>query len=174
MSGPRRPPMRKAASVGALLKQVINEQGMGDRLSRYQAWLVWDKIVGEQIARRARPLRLREGVLEVRVDNAVWMQQLQMLKPKILQKLNEKLPNARIEDIYLRRGSHTPEPKPQPPPAAPPAWRNQKLDSADREEIEQCLQGLNNEELKEELRRLFSLQKQLKKAKQALADRADS
>ena len=80
MSRSERPPMRKAESIGSLLKQVLDDQGMGDRLSRYQAWLVWDKIVGEQIARRARPLRLREGVLEVRVDNPVWMQQLQMLK----------------------------------------------------------------------------------------------
>ena len=169
MSGPKRPPMRKAASVGSLLKQVLNDQGMGDRLSRYQAWLVWDKIVGEQIARRARPLRLREGVLEVRVDNAVWMQQLQMLKPKILQKLNDKLPNAHIEDIYLRRGTHTQQQQTQPPPAAPPAWRNQQLDKNDLDEIEESLQGLNNVELKDELRRLFTLQKQLKKATQAQA-----
>ena len=166
MSRSERPPMRKAESIGSLLKQVLDDQGMGDRLSRYQAWLVWDKIVGEQIARRARPLRLREGVLEVRVDNPVWMQQLQMLKPKILKKLNEELPNALIEDIYLRRGSHAPQPQTQPPAAAPPAWRNQKLEEIELEEIEQSLQGLNNVELKDELRRLFSLQKQLEKAKQ--------
>ncbi|HKJ04253.1 MAG TPA: DUF721 domain-containing protein [Geopsychrobacteraceae bacterium] len=164
--------MRKAASVGSLLKQVLNEQGVDDRLSRYQAWLVWDKIVGEQIARRARPLRLRESVLEVRVDNAVWMQQLQMLKPKILKKLNDKLPNAQIEDIYLRRGNHTPQPQVPPAPAAPPAWRSQELEQDDLEEIEQSLQGLDNSELKEGLRHLFTLQKQLEKAKQT-RDRND-
>lgn len=168
MSRPERPPMRQATSVGSLLKQVLNDQGMDDRLSRYQAWLVWDKIVGEQIARRARPLRLREGTLEVRVDNPVWMQQLQMLKPKILQKLNDKLPNAHIEDIYLRRGSNKPQESTQPPAAAPPAWQKQKLSKKDLEEIEQSLQGLNNAELKDDLRHLFSLQKQLKKAKQSL------
>lgn len=170
MSRSERPPMRQATSIGSLLKTVLDDQGMGDRLSRYQAWLVWDKIVGEQIARRARPLRLREGVLEVRVDNAVWMQQLQMLKPKILKKLNDKLPNAHIEDIYLRRGNHTSQAPQEAPVSAPPAWRAQKLEESDLEEIEQSLKGLNNPELKAELRHLFSLQKQLKKAKQSLND----
>lgn len=160
-----RAPMRQAASIGSLLKQVLDDQGMGDRLSRYQAWLVWDKVVGEQIARRARPLRLREGTLEVRVDNPVWMQQLQMLKPKILKKLNEEVPNAHIEDIYLRRGKNTPPPQ-QQPAAAPPAWREQQLDKNEQEEIERSLDGLNDPELRDELRRLFSMQKQLTKAQQ--------
>ncbi|MDT8420017.1 MAG: DUF721 domain-containing protein [Desulfuromonadales bacterium] len=157
--------MRKAISIGSLLQQVLDDQGMNDRLSRYQAWLIWDQVVGEQIARRARPLRFREGILEVRVDNPVWMQQLQMLKPKILQKLNDKLPNARIEDIYLRRGNHTPRAMAEPPPAVPPAWRQQELSSQDLEQVENSLRAVNDPELKEELRRLFSLQKRLEKAR---------
>lgn len=165
MSRSKRAPMRKAISIGSLLQQVIDDQGMNDRLSRYQAWLVWDQIVGEQIARRARPLRFREGVLEVRVDNPVWMQQLQMLKPKILQKLNDRLPNAHIEDIYLRRGKHAPRPMAESSTPAPAAWRQQELSSHDREEIETSLRALNDPELKEELRRLFSLQKQLENAR---------
>lgn len=170
MSDPERPPMRHAASIGSLLRQVLDSQGVGDRLSRYQAWLVWDKIVGEQIARRARPLRLREGVLEVKVDHPVWMQQLQMLKPKILQKLNQQLPNAHIEDIYLRRGSHAPQKQPQLPTPTPAKWRNQKLEQEDLEIIEKSLQGLEDTELQDELRRLFTLQKRLTKAQEEDSD----
>lgn len=167
MSGPKRPPMRQAASIGGLLKQVLSNQGVDDKLSRYQAWLIWDKIVGEQIARRARPLRFRDGVLEVRVDHPVWMQQLQMLKPKILQKLNSKLPNAHIDDIYLRRGKNTPQPQQQPPSPAPAKWRSQQLQKNDLEEIEKSLQGIKDSEIKDELRRLFTLQKRLTKAQQS-------
>lgn len=162
--------MRQAAGIGQLLKEVLDQQGVGERLSRYQAWLVWDKIVGEQIARRARPLRLRDGVLEVRVDHPVWMQQLQMLKPKILQKLNARLPKAGIEDIYLRQGSHTAAKKIAAPPAAENRWREQPLGSEELEEIEKSLQGLEDGELRDELRRIFTLQKRLSKGQQAADD----
>ncbi|MCK4691898.1 MAG: DUF721 domain-containing protein, partial [Desulfuromonadales bacterium] len=81
MNRRERPPMKQAAKVANLLKQVLGDKGLEDRLSRYQTWLIWDKLVGEQIALRARPLRFRQGVLEVQVDHPVWMQQLQMLKP---------------------------------------------------------------------------------------------
>lgn len=140
---------------------------MSDRLSRYQAWTVWDSVVGEQIARRARPLRFREGILEVRVDNAVWMQQLQMLKPKILQKLNAKLPHANIEDIFLRRGT-LPQPVETAPKAtAPPAWKAQQLAPEEIDQIEQSVDGIDDNELKNELKQLFSLQKKLQKTQSA-------
>ncbi len=103
MKKSKRPPMKKAQRVGSLIKDILGKPGLGEQLSRHQAWLIWDQIVGEQIATRARPLKLRKGVLEVQVDHPVWMQQLHMLKPKILEKINTILPNAEITDIYLRQ-----------------------------------------------------------------------
>ncbi len=120
-------------------------------------------MVGEQIAHRARPLRIREKILEVRVDHPVWMQQLQMLKPQILKKLHEQLPDCDIEDIYLRRGN----PQPQTVTAVEPAidWRKENLSHEEHTEIEQSLAGLEDGELKDEMRRLFVRQKKLSKAK---------
>ncbi len=157
--------MQQAEQVGKLLKQVLGDKGMDDRLSRYQAWLVWDKIVGEQIANRARPLRFRKGVLEVQVDHPVWMQQLQMLKPKILEKLNQQLPNADITDIYLRKAP-TPTSNRQPPPEPePPKWQEAQLTEEEKQQIEEQLKPLKDSELRAEMRRLFTLQKRLDKGR---------
>jgi len=167
MKLPPRPPLKKAEKVGALLKQVLGSQGLSDQLSRYQAWLIWDQIVGEQIARRARPLRLRQSVLEVQVDHPVWMQQLQMLKPKILEKINQQLPNAGITDIYLRK-SNAPSAayKPQSQESdQPPKWKSIELSAAEKQQIEAEINELDNHELRDEMRRLFTLQKQLDKGR---------
>lgn len=167
MSRSKRPPMKQAQAVGSLLQEVLGEQGLGDKLSRYQAWLVWDQLVGAQIARRARPLRLRQGVLEVQVDHPVWMQQLQMLKPKILEKLNERIPNAGITDIYLRKGHPgraVSMPKEEEDPG-PPAWKKIELSHEERQAIETGLEELADPQLKAEMRRLFTLQKQLDKGR---------
>lgn len=166
MSSKDRAPMKQAERVGTLLKQVLGKRGFEDRLSRYQAWLIWDKLVGEQIARRARPLRFRQGVLEVQVDHPVWMQQLQMLKPKILEKLNQQLPNADITDIYLRK-AHTPVVSQQPEALAPeqPQWRQIELTAEEIQKIEEQLESLDDPELRAEIRRIFTFQKQLDKAR---------
>ncbi len=163
MSRHERPKLKKAEAVSELLKSLLGKKGLDQRLPRYQAWLVWDKIVGEQIAKRARPLRIREKILEVRVDHPVWMQQLQMLKPQILKKLHEQLPDCDIEDIYLRRG--TPQPQSTPPEEPKIEWEKEILSETELDAVEQSLMGLKDGGLKDEMRQMFIRQKKLSKAK---------
>jgi hypothetical protein len=166
MKRQERPPMKQAEKVGSLLKKVFGERGMDERLSRYQAWLIWDKVVGEQIASRARPLRFRKGVLEVQVDHPVWMQQLQMLKPQILDKLNRQLPNAEITDIYLRKAP-APLAKPQQQKEPEPLkWQQIELTDLEMRQIERQLAPLDDQELRNEMRRLLIMQKRLDKSRQ--------
>ena len=70
MTRKQRPVMVKAAATGPLLKQLLQQWGLEGKLREYAAWQVWDEVVGPQIAARARPARVRDGVLEVRVDQA--------------------------------------------------------------------------------------------------------
>jgi hypothetical protein len=163
MSG-KRPRLQQAQSVNTLLKEMLTKPGLGQQITRHQAWLVWDKIVGNQIAARARPLRLRKGVLEIAVDHPVWMQQLQMMKPQILVKIQEQIPKAGITDLYLRKtGNHT---KPPPPGTAlqkTPPLEDIKLSAAERSHIDHLVKNIENPELQQELRRFFSLQARLHK-----------
>ena len=103
MSRPRRPRMARAAKAGDLLDSLLQGWGLNERLQQYRAVLIWDEVVGAQIAARTRPERIRDGVLEVCVDQPVWMQQLQLLKPQLLAKLNAQLGDAPLRDIFLKR-----------------------------------------------------------------------
>ncbi len=51
----------------------------------------WAVAVGGAVSKHARPLSLRDGVLQVATSNAVWAQQLTFERTQILQKLNPKL-----------------------------------------------------------------------------------
>ncbi len=161
-----RPPMKRAEKVGSLLKQLLGQPGLGEQLTRHQAWLIWDQLVGKQIAAHARPLKLRKGVLEVQVDHPVWMQQLQLLKPQILQKITAQIPNAGITDIYLRQTrncqSYQPRDKTK---QEPPEWTQNKLSATEKEAIESELKNLDNPAVKNELRKLFTRQKLLNKGR---------
>lgn len=104
----------RPAATGEILDALTRRMGVRERLDQYRAWALWSEVVGPQTAAHARPFRVRDGVLEVRVDHPVWMQQLQLLKPRILSRLNEILAPAAIRDIHWKHG-RPPDP---PPPTA--------------------------------------------------------
>ncbi|TYO96067.1 uncharacterized protein DUF721 [Geothermobacter ehrlichii] len=108
MKTPKRPPMKRALRAGSIAAELLSSRGYDLKLRQYRAWQVWERVVGPQIARHARPLRIRDSVLEVRVDQPVWMQQLRMMAPQILQRLNQALGEKLITDIYWRRGKVEP------------------------------------------------------------------
>ncbi|NIQ94399.1 MAG: DUF721 domain-containing protein [Desulfuromonadales bacterium] len=164
MSKEKRPPMAKAEPVQRLLEGILKDKGMDGKLREFRTWLVWDQAVGPQIARNARPLRIRDGILELRVAHPVWMQQLQLMKPQLLKKLNERLEGARIRDLYFRRGKIAEQP-PAEPPSPAEKWRQVELSDEERQQIEESLKNLADPDLKRHLRQLYTRQCKLDKAR---------
>ncbi len=164
VSRANRPPLKRAQSVSSLLKEMLGKPGFGEQINRHQAWLVWDEIVGKQIAARARPLRLRKGVLEIAVDHPVWMQQLQMMKPQILSKIQKKVPAAGITDLYLRKTARPMTPAaPVPTPEKAQPLKDIELNDSELFQIDELVKDISNPELQNELRQFFCLQAKLRK-----------
>ena len=155
-----RPPMKRAVAVGQLLEGLLRAKGMEDKVARYRVWLAWDRAVGPQIAAQARPVRIRENTLEIRVASPVWMQQLQLLKPRILAKLNDALGEQAFTDIYLRRGKVEKRDAPAP---KQPTWRDASLDADEQAQIEQTLADISDPDLRGAMRRVLERQKRLEK-----------
>jgi hypothetical protein len=162
----RRPPMRRAAQVGILLDTLLAGWGLDQRLHQYRALLIWDEVVGPQIAARTRPEKIRDGVLEVCVDQPTWMQQLQLLKPQILAKLNAQLGSSPLREIFLKRGKVAPQPartgRGNP---AQPAWRGVVLPAEELSRLQELLAGVTDAELRGELERLLTRQARLTRAR---------
>ncbi len=163
MRKPRRPKLREPAKAGDLVDKLLQGLGLDERLHQYKALIIWNDVVGPQIASRTRPVRIREGILEINVDQPAWMQQLQLMKPKILAQLNDKLGKATIKDLYLKRGKTNINPnKPKEPP---PAWRMTSLDETEKKQVIDLLNSFEDNELKDEMERLLLKQLRLIKAK---------
>ena len=134
MNKPRRPRLKQAARAGDLVDKMLKGFGLDERLQQYRALIIWEEVVGPQIAARTRPVRIRDGVLEVNVDQPTWMQQLQLMKPKILAQLNAELGKATIKDLYLKRGKVNV--RVDKPVEQPPAWRMVQLDDSEKQQID--------------------------------------
>jgi|MudIll2142460700_1097286.scaffolds.fasta_scaffold755489_2 predicted nucleic acid-binding Zn ribbon protein len=100
MNGKRRErPPDQPRAAGEILVKVLEELGLSQKLREREALTQWPEVVGPEVARRSRALRIREGVLYVRVDSAVWRQELHFLKSAILMSYQEKLGPDRVKEI---------------------------------------------------------------------------
>lgn len=61
----------------------------------------WHKVVGDRIASYANPLRVRDSILFVRVENASWRNELVFMKGKIIKELNQSVKANVIKDIVF-------------------------------------------------------------------------
>lgn len=151
-----------AVAAGELLRALFQTWEGTPRLQQYRIWQVWIETVGPQISAHAQPVRVRDGTLEVRVDQPVWMQQLQLLKPKILARLNEHLGEQPLRDIFWRRGRlsmpEDREPSAKTTPLPP-------LNSTEAAEIDQMVASLADPQLRRHLEGIFKRQRQLEKSR---------
>jgi predicted nucleic acid-binding Zn ribbon protein len=89
------------SSIGDALRTAIARSALADELTSYPIWTDWRAIVGEPIARHARPQRLRAGVLVIAVDGPDWMHELRFLAEELRGRMNARLGRPVIRDLYL-------------------------------------------------------------------------
>ena len=96
--------MDKPALLGTILQQAIKASGIQVDLDAHRLWQKWKGIVGPAIAENTRPEVIRGQLLLVNVSSAPWMQQLQFLKPELIEKINETLGKKLVGDIRFKIG----------------------------------------------------------------------
>jgi predicted nucleic acid-binding Zn ribbon protein len=146
MSAMRKKLDRLSYTLGSMLKA----RGLGSRLSEYRIFGQWEKAVGLAIARHAQPQAVRGKKLTLIVDSPAWMQQLSLLKPEIIEKVNSTLGKKTINDITLRIGEVESRAE---PPEAPPV-RN-FLSEAEREKIKNHVRGISDPDIREAVSRVI-------------------
>ena len=82
-----------------ILARVMAGLGLDDRLREREALTVWAELVGPEIAKRSKALRIRSGILFVRSESAAWTQELHFMKERILAKYAERLGPDAVKDI---------------------------------------------------------------------------
>jgi len=105
--------------LGDILDLALQRLPFRRRLDDYAIWEIWDETVGPAIARNARPHKIRDGTLFVKVRAPTWMQQLQYMKDMIMEKLNQRLEREAVTNIFFVVGEIPVETPPPDDPDTP-------------------------------------------------------
>jgi len=96
---------RRPEHIGSILKQLFQNQKWENNIEASLPLLRWQEIVGSQLARQTQPEFFKDGVLQVRVENSVWLNHLRFLGEELRQKLNKELPSLEIKELRFRQGT---------------------------------------------------------------------
>jgi predicted nucleic acid-binding Zn ribbon protein len=90
MSSSRRSPRSLALALERMQFELAPDTLLGE-IQR-----VWHAAVGEDIAAAAQPTSERSGVVTVSCAAAVWSQELDLMAPVLIERLNERLRRGQI------------------------------------------------------------------------------
>jgi hypothetical protein len=123
---------------------------LSDRLTEYQVVREWSAVVGADIARRARPRSLANGILEVVVDNSPWLHELTLRAAELTERIQRRFADVRA--LRFVAGAV------DTPPAPGPARRERAaaaLSASDLREIDDAASAIADPTLAAAARRLL-------------------
>jgi len=91
-----------SGTITNVFEKLIKKYGLEAQVRQHEALFLWEKVVGENIAKHSRTEKISYGKLIVKVDSPVWRSELLFQKADILNKINGLLKGTNITDIVLR------------------------------------------------------------------------
>ncbi|MCS7258635.1 MAG: DUF721 domain-containing protein [candidate division WOR-3 bacterium] len=96
--------MSSLKPINELLEKFIKKRKLGQKFNEAKAIVLWQEVVGKKISENASPTKVNTGILFVSVKDTVWLNELNCLKPSIIEQLNSRIGQKTIKDIkfYLK------------------------------------------------------------------------
>jgi predicted nucleic acid-binding Zn ribbon protein len=108
-SGPG-PDPRDPQLFGTVLQRLMKQRGWEKPKAEATVFGAWEKVVGPDIARHSRPVKLDDGVLTVEAESTAWATQLRMLAASLLKNIAAEVGH----NVVTRLNIHGP---------AAPSWQ---------------------------------------------------
>jgi hypothetical protein len=154
--------MKKPQSIQVILEKTLKALEIDVPLKTYSIMGAWKEIVGEPVSIHSQPYSIRNRILFIDVSHSTWMQQLQFLKPTLLEKINHFLGEPLIHDIRFRLGKISPT---NPKSPKTPSLKDEKLDKPTLNRIESIIQKIDDQDLRKIMRDVLMRGAQLERSK---------
>ncbi len=92
------------ASLTDILSGLVSQFGIGRKREENELEDAWKEVVGE-LAENTSVGSIRRGVLEIRVTDAIFAQELLFRKEELLHSLQERFPDEKLTDLRFKTGN---------------------------------------------------------------------
>jgi len=88
--------------LGSLMSDVYRKIGRTEAYDEYKTLQIWEKVVGDTIAKVTVIEKMKDGELYVRVRNPSWRMELNFRKRDIVNRLNKAIGYEMIRAIIFK------------------------------------------------------------------------
>lgn len=110
--------------IKGLLAGMMSGLGVAAPMQSARLFSKWAEIVGADVAARARPVSLKDGLLRIKTDSAIWAAEFRYLAPEVIKRVNAELESPLVKEIKVWVDPHKETtPRPDRGHAGPAAHR---------------------------------------------------
>ncbi len=153
-------------SVKNILQDVLSRDELGEKMEECKALLLWNDVASN-LAARTEPTAIRQGRMLVRVTDSVILHQLTFYKQRFIRKINVLMGKRVVKDIIFRVGRIEKKKEIENRDDYIKRLNRMQLDQEELERINQTVAEIDDEEIQDSLRQLFTSQSKLSKIRNA-------
>ena len=99
-SGPG-PDPRDPQPFGAVLARLVAARGWQRPTAEATVFGAWERVVGPEIARHSRPVKLADGELTVEAESTAWATQLRLLAASLLRRIAAEVGHNVVTKLHI-------------------------------------------------------------------------
>ncbi|MFD1325524.1 DciA family protein [Micromonospora sonneratiae] len=99
-SGPG-PDPRDPQLLGAVLARLIKARGWQRPTAEATVFGSWERVVGAEVAKHSRPVKLENGELTVEAESTAWATQLRLLAGSLLQRIAAVVGHNVVRKLHI-------------------------------------------------------------------------
>lgn len=93
---------RNTTSIGSLLTEILQELHIDEPIKESRVIRSWGTVLGSSIERVTENIYFKNHVLYVKIRSSVVKNELLMLKPQIMARLNEQIGEELVQDLIIK------------------------------------------------------------------------
>ncbi len=99
-SGPG-PDPRDPQLFGSVLERLMKARGWQKPAAEATVFGAWEKVVGPDVAKHSRPVKLEDGELTVEAESTAWATQLRMLAASLLKRIAAEVGHNVVTKLHI-------------------------------------------------------------------------
>lgn len=94
--------MSGADSISHIIEDYIADKKIGQKLKSSSIFNYWPEIVGNEISKNTRPVKLKDKVLFISTVNPIWAGELNLMSQDIIKKVNGYLKEEAVTSLRIK------------------------------------------------------------------------
>lgn len=88
--------------IGEVINSYLRNRNWTQRLNGYDVFELWEEFIPKKIALNAKPIKIQDHNLFVRVKNHIWANEVRIRNGEIINAINKNIGNELIRGIVIR------------------------------------------------------------------------